>query len=50
VFSIPPHRPIRNFAPRWNAAPTDSAAVVHYDRKAGERCLEEAVRQMAAMR
>ena len=40
VFSIPPHRPTPNFAPSWNAAPTDLLPVVRYDRKAGERSLD----------
>jgi putative SOS response-associated peptidase YedK len=40
VFSIPPHRPIPNFPPTWNGAPTDLLPVVRYDRKAGERSLD----------
>jgi putative SOS response-associated peptidase YedK len=40
VFSIPPHRPTPNFAPSWNAAPTDSLPVVRYDTRAGERSLD----------
>jgi putative SOS response-associated peptidase YedK len=40
VFSIPPHRPSPNYAPSWNAAPTDPLPVVRYDRKAGERSLD----------
>jgi len=40
VFSIPPHRPSPNFAPSWNAAPTDQLPVVRYDRNAGERSLD----------
>jgi putative SOS response-associated peptidase YedK len=40
VFSIPPHRPIPNFPPSWNAAPTDVLPVVRHDRKAGERSLD----------
>jgi putative SOS response-associated peptidase YedK len=40
VFSIPPHRPTPNFAPSWNAAPTDSLPVVRYDARAGERSLD----------
>ena len=40
VFAIPPHRPSPNFAPCWNAAPTDLLPVVRYDRKAGERSLD----------
>jgi putative SOS response-associated peptidase YedK len=39
VFSIPPHRPTPNFAPSWNAAPTDSLPVVRDDARAGERSL-----------
>jgi putative SOS response-associated peptidase YedK len=40
VFSIPPLRPTPNFAPSWNAAPTDLLTVVRYDRRAGERSLD----------
>ena len=40
VFSIPPHRPIPNFPPSWNVAPTDQLPVVRYDRIAGERSLD----------
>src|SRR6201985_1784055 len=40
VFSIPPHRPIPNFPPSWNVAPTDPLPVVRYDAKAGERSLD----------
>jgi putative SOS response-associated peptidase YedK len=40
VFSIPSHRPTPNFAPNWNAAPTDLLPVVRYDRRAGERGLD----------
>jgi putative SOS response-associated peptidase YedK len=40
VFSIPPHRPTPNFAPSWNAAPTDLLPVVRYDVRAGERSLD----------
>jgi putative SOS response-associated peptidase YedK len=40
VFSIPPHRPIPNFAPSWNAAPTDQLPIVRFDRRAGERSLD----------
>jgi putative SOS response-associated peptidase YedK len=36
VFSISPHRPAPNFAPSWNAAPTDQLPIVRYDAKAGE--------------
>jgi putative SOS response-associated peptidase YedK len=39
VSSIPPHRPTPNFAPAWNAAPTDALPVVLDDAKAGERRL-----------
>jgi putative SOS response-associated peptidase YedK len=34
VFSIPPHRPMPNFPPSWNVAPTDPLPVVRYDLKA----------------
>ena len=37
AFSIPPDRPIPNFPPSWNVAPTDSLPVVRFDAKAGER-------------
>ena len=37
VFSIPPDRPIPNFPPSWNVAPTDSLPVVRYDLKAIDR-------------
>jgi putative SOS response-associated peptidase YedK len=40
VFSIPPHRPNPNFAPSWNAAPTDQLPIVRFDPKAGERSLD----------
>jgi putative SOS response-associated peptidase YedK len=40
VFSIPPERPIPNFPPSWNVAPTDSLPVVRYDRKAEQRSLD----------
>jgi putative SOS response-associated peptidase YedK len=40
VFGIPPERPIPNFPPSWNAAPTDSLPVVRYDTKAGRRSLD----------
>jgi putative SOS response-associated peptidase YedK len=40
VFAIPPHRPRPNYAPSYNAAPTDPLPVVRYDRKAGERSLD----------
>jgi hypothetical protein len=35
VFSIPRHRPIPNFPPTWNGAPTDLLPVVRYDVKGG---------------
>ena len=40
AFRIPPERPIPNFPPSWNVAPTDSLPVVRYDRKAGQRSLD----------
>jgi putative SOS response-associated peptidase YedK len=40
AFRIPPHRPTPNFAPSWNAAPTDLLPVVRYDARAGERSLD----------
>jgi putative SOS response-associated peptidase YedK len=40
VFQIPPERPIPNFPPSWNVAPTDSLPVVRYDQKAGQRSLD----------
>ncbi len=40
VFSIPPDRPTPNFAPSWNAAPTDQLPIVRFDTKAGERSLD----------
>src|SRR6516225_5672017 len=40
VFSIPAHRPTPNFAPSWNAAPTDQLPIVRFDPKAGERSLD----------
>lgn len=40
VFSVPPHRPTPNFAPGWNAAPTDALPIVRYDVKAGECSLD----------
>ena len=39
VFRIPPDRPLPNFPPSWNAAPTDSLPVVRFDAKAGQRSL-----------
>jgi hypothetical protein len=40
VFRNPPERPIPNFPPSWNAAPTDSLPVVRFDAKAGQRSLD----------
>jgi putative SOS response-associated peptidase YedK len=40
VFGLPPERPVPNFAPSWNAAPTDPLPVVRWDARAGERGLE----------
>src|SRR6202007_2714640 len=40
VFGIAPERPIPNFPPSWNAAPTDSLPVVRFDSKAGQRSLD----------
>jgi hypothetical protein len=40
VFGIPPERPAPNFAPSWNAAPTDQLPVVHYDAKDHQRSLD----------
>src|SRR3984893_3037444 len=40
VFSIPPHRPTPNIAPRWNVAQTDPLPVVRYDPRAAERSLD----------
>ena len=40
VFRIPPERPIPNFPPSWNVAPTDSLPVVRYDQKARQRSLD----------
>ncbi|MBV8738098.1 MAG: SOS response-associated peptidase [Alphaproteobacteria bacterium] len=40
VFSIPPERPTPNVAATWNLAPTQSAPVVHFDPRAGERSLD----------
>jgi putative SOS response-associated peptidase YedK len=39
VFSIPPERLTPNFAPSWNAAPTDQLPIVRFDARAGERSL-----------
>ena len=40
AFRISPDRPIPNFPPSWNAAPTDSLPVVRYDAKTGQRSLD----------
>ena len=40
AFGIPPERPIPNFPPSWNAAPTDSLPVVRFDAKAAQRSLD----------
>ena len=40
VFGIPPERPMPNFPPSWNVAPTHSLPVVRYDAKAGQRSLD----------
>ena len=40
VFSIPLHRPTPNFAPSWNAAPTDQLPIVRFDARTGERSLD----------
>jgi putative SOS response-associated peptidase YedK len=40
VFRIPADRPIPNFPPSWNVAPTDSLPVVRVDAKAGQRSLD----------
>jgi putative SOS response-associated peptidase YedK len=40
VFSIPPTRPLPNFAPTWNLAPTDPLPIVRWDPRAGERSLD----------
>ena len=40
AFRIPPERPIPNFPPSWNVAPTDSLPVVRFDAKAGQRSLD----------
>ena len=37
VFSIPPQPPTPNFAPSWNAAPTDQLPIVRSDKRASER-------------
>jgi putative SOS response-associated peptidase YedK len=40
VFGIPSERPMPNFAPTWNGAPTDQLPIVRFDAKAGERSLD----------
>jgi putative SOS response-associated peptidase YedK len=40
VFSIPPDRPLPNFPPSWNVAPTDTLPIVRLDTKAGQRSLD----------
>ena len=40
VDSIPPERPTPNFAPSWNAAPTDRLPIVRFDARIGERNLD----------
>jgi putative SOS response-associated peptidase YedK len=40
VFGIPPERPMPNFAPSWNVAPTDPLPVVRYDAKDLQRSLD----------
>jgi putative SOS response-associated peptidase YedK len=40
VFTIPPQRPVPNFAPNWNVAPTDPLPVVRFDARDGERSLD----------
>jgi putative SOS response-associated peptidase YedK len=40
VFGIPPERPLPNFPPSWNVAPTDTLPVVRFDAKAGQRSLD----------
>jgi putative SOS response-associated peptidase YedK len=40
VFGIPPDRPIPNFPPSWNVAPTASLPAVRYDAEAGQRSLD----------
>jgi putative SOS response-associated peptidase YedK len=39
VFGIPPERPIPNFPPSSNVAPTDPLPVVRYETKAAQRSL-----------
>jgi putative SOS response-associated peptidase YedK len=40
AFRIPSERPLPNFPPSWNVAPTDSLPVVRFDAKAGQRSLD----------
>jgi putative SOS response-associated peptidase YedK len=40
VFSTPQYRPSPNFAPSWNAVPTDQLPIVRFDAKARERSLD----------
>lgn len=40
AFRIPPERPVPNFAPTWNLAPTDPIPIVHRDREDGQRRLD----------
>jgi putative SOS response-associated peptidase YedK len=40
AFRVPPYRPTPNLPATWNLAPTDPAAIVHLDTKAGERSLD----------
>jgi putative SOS response-associated peptidase YedK len=40
AFGIPPERPMPNFAPTWNGAPTDQLPIVRFDPKAGVRSLD----------
>jgi putative SOS response-associated peptidase YedK len=40
VFGIPPDRPIPNFPPNWNVAPTASMPVIRFDAEAGQRSLD----------
>jgi putative SOS response-associated peptidase YedK len=40
VFGLPPDRPVPNFAPTWNLAPTDPIPIVRRDRDDGLRRLD----------
>jgi putative SOS response-associated peptidase YedK len=40
AFGIASERPMPNFAPTWNGAPTDQLPIVRLDAKAGERSLD----------